>query len=350
MKIQDFVSQNLRYDTNDIAKDKELTLELQKLFIDLGLLNDPPEDTFGLLSTAALKRFQQQTGCDEPEFLGPQTAEKLIEAAKEGRRGEGDASILLEVIENTIIKNKPLQSQVLSDKQKHNLPAGTKLNLVFFEVERQHLKITLSEAFHNSVVWYVFGEHVEVFEGKNQVYPQQNPDEIKLNVPYKSQNDNIDNPTGACNVTSLAMCLEFFKVPRRTSEGQFEDELYRYALDQGLDRHAPNDLAQIVRDYGAKDTFTQAATIDEVKDWLGNGKPTIIHGYFTPFGHIIVVVGYDSTGFIVHDPYGEWFADGYDFNDPEGNNEKGKFQHYSYNLIREACIPDGDFWVHFISQ
>ncbi len=348
MKIQDFVGTNLRYDTNDIAKDKELTLELQKLLIDLGLLNDPPEDTFGLLSTAALKRFQQQTGCDEPGFLGPKTAEQLIEAAKKGTRG--DTSILLQVIKNTIIKNKPLQSEALSDKEKYNLPAGTNLKLVFFEVEREHLKITLTEPFNNSLVWYVFGEHVEVLEGNNKVYPQQKPDEIKFNVPYKSQNDNIENPTGACNVTSLAMCLEYLKIPRRTNVGQFEDELYRYALDQGLSRHDGYDLAQIVRNYGAKDTFTQAATIDQVKDWLSDGKPTVIHGYFTTFGHIIVLVGYDSTGFIVHDPYGEWFSDGYDLNNPDGNNEKGKFKHYSYNLIRETCIPDGQFWVHFISK
>ena len=348
MKIQDFIGKNLRYDTNQIAADKELTRALQEQLIELGLLTSPPEDTFGLLSTAALKRFQQQTGCDEPGFLGPQTAEQLIEAAKSGTRG--DVSIRLQVIKNSIIKKKPLQSEALSDKEKDNLPAGTTLNLVFFEVERQHLKITLSEPFNNSFDWYMFGEHVEVFEGKNKVYPQRKADQIKFNVPYKSQNDNIENPTGACNVTSLAMCLEYLKIPRRTSVGQFEEELYRYALDQGLDRHSPDDLAQIVRDYGAKDSFTQTASIDEVKDWLSHQKPAVIHGYFTAYGHIIVLVGYDSTGFIVHDPYGEWFADGYDLNNPDGNNEKGKFQHYSYNLIRETCIPDGNFWVHFISK
>jgi uncharacterized protein YvpB len=348
MNIQDFIGINLRYDTNQIAADQELTRELQEKLIELGLLTSPAEDTFGLLSTGALKRFQQQTDCDEPGFLGPQTAEQLIEAAKGGARG--DTSVRLQVIKNTIIKKKPLQSEALSDKEKDNLPAGTNLNLVFFEVERQHLKITLSEPINNSLVWYAFGEHVEVLEGDKKVYPKQKPDQIKLNIPYKSQNDNIENPTGACNVTSLAICLEYLKIPRRTSVGQFEDELYRYALDQGLSRHDPYDLAQIVRDYGAKDTFTQVATIDQVKDWLANGKPTVIHGYFTRFGHIIVLVGYDSTGFIVHDPYGEWFADGYDLNNPDGNNEKGKFKHYSYNLIRKTCIPDGQFWVHFISE
>lgn len=348
MKIQDFIGTNLRYDTNQIAADQELTHELQEQLIELGLLTSPAEDTFGLLSTGALKRFQKQTDCDEPGFLGPQTAEQLIESAQGGTRG--DTSVRLQVIKNTIIKKKPLQSEALSDKEKYNFPAGTNLNLVFFEVERQYLKITVSEPFNNSLVWYVFGEHVEVLEGNNKVYPRQKPDQIKFDVPYKPQNDNIENPTGACNVTSLAMCLEYFKIPRRTSAGQFEDELYRYALDQGLDRHNPDDLAQIVRDYGAKDTFTQAATIDQVKDWLAKKKPTVIHGYFTPSGHIIVLVGYDSTGFIVHDPYGEWFADGYDLNNPDGNNEKGKFKHYSYNLIRETCIPDGQFWVHFISE
>ncbi|WP_293282361.1 C39 family peptidase [Microcoleus sp. PH2017_36_ELK_O_B] len=30
---------------------------------------------------------------------------------------------------------------------------------------------------------------------------------VKLDVPYLSQLDNKRNPTGSCNVTSVAMCL-----------------------------------------------------------------------------------------------------------------------------------------------
>ncbi|NEN93768.1 MAG: peptidoglycan-binding protein, partial [Okeania sp. SIO3H1] len=28
----------------------------------------------------------------------------------------------------------------------------------------------------------------------------------------------------------------------------------------------------------------------------------------------------------------------------------GAYLHYSYRLIRNVCMPDGSFWVHFISK
>lgn len=170
---------------------------------------------------------------------------------------------------------------------------------------------------------------------------------ILRDVPYKPQTDNQYNPMGSCNVTSLAMCLEFLKTPRNKrykAIPQFEDELYQYALDRGLSRHSPQDLAKIVQDYGRKDNFKITATIAEVQEWLDSGNPAVTHGYFTESGHIIVLVGYDESGFIVHDPYGEWFDWGYD------TSLSGAFLHYSYGLIERTCIGDGDFWVHFISK
>ena len=81
-------------------------------------------------------------------------------------------------------------------------------------------------------------------------------------------------------MTSIAMCLKYFETPARTNIEQFEDELYRYALDRGYSRHSPYDLADIVRDYGCKDYFTENALIEDVQDWVASGKPAVIHGYF----------------------------------------------------------------------
>jgi uncharacterized protein YvpB len=362
MKIQDFVDQNLRYDTTTVGTDPELSQEVQDLLIDLSLLTPPAETPFGARAAAALARFQHQTGCDEPEFLGPQTAAKLLEASEMGTRAPA-SPISLEALQTTVLKLRPLDSSALEANEKRTLPAGEKLDLTFFETDRKHIKIVLSQPLQDSATWYVYADHVRVFGGEKPVMPEEPKDEkpvitptidkpgqVKLSVPYKSQRDNNLNPDGSCNVTSIAMCLEYFKVGRRTSSGQYEDELYQYALDQGLSRHSPQDLAQIVEDYGAKDALDTHATFDQVKAWLSAGNPAVTHGYFTTFGHIVVLAGYDDTGFIVHDPYGEWFADGYDRNDPNGNDEKGKFQHYSYNLIRNTCAYDGEFWVHFISK
>ncbi len=349
MKLQDFVGQITKYDTEKIKSDQELSQQIQTILIDLRLLVASVENSFDSLSIAALERFQELYRCYEPGFLGTRTAEALIDKEQVGSRGgESLATLTLEITKDTLLKSKPIPSEALPDAEKYKVSAGTKLTLTLYQSERKHIKITLSEKpIQNSVNWYVFEEHAQVLEGTTKVYP--NREQIKLDVAYKSQMDNENNPTGSCNVTSIAMCLEYLKIPRRRNSGQFEDELYEYALDLGLSRHDPNDLAKIARDYGAKDNFVTNATIEQVKNWLAKGNPAVTHGYFTTFGHIIALVGYDSKGFIVHDPYGEWFREGYDRND-NANNEKGKFLNYSYNLIQETCLPDGSFWVHFISR
>ena len=171
---------------------------------------------------------------------------------------------------------------------------------------------------------------------------------VRLNVPYKMQLDNKFEPYSTCNVTSLAMCLEYYDsdvVHKHKSQfAQLEDELYQYMSDKGLNKHYPEHLAQVARDYGIEDDFTVHGTFDRCKQHLNEGNLCIIHGYFTAPGHIIVLVGYDSTGFIVHDPYREWFSTGY------RTNLSGEYLHYSYNLIEKTCAYDGEFWVHYLSK
>lgn len=167
---------------------------------------------------------------------------------------------------------------------------------------------------------------------------------VKLDVPYRSQIDNRHNPGGSCNVTSVAMCLLWGDVTSRDKKVQLEDELYDYMETNNLNRHYPHDLATVVRNYGLNDVFTVSGRLNAVKSHLKAGKPVITHGYFTDFGHIIVLVGYDDKGFLVHDPYGEWFKGGYD------TSASGAYLHYSYELIERTCMTDNQFWVHFISK
>lgn len=246
----------------------------------------------------------------------------------------------LTITRSTFLKARPLQSSELLKHEILGISKNQELKLENYTRDRnKHWKITLKEPLAGYKDWFVFQGHSEI-----QALSELPAIHVLNNVPFKSQLDNRLNPTGSCNVTSLAMCLEFLKAPRRQSNGQFEDELYEYAIAQGYNRHSPQDLAQIVRDYGKKDDFTVWGTFDRCKDHLAVGNPCVIHGYFTSFGHIIVLVGYDDKGFIVHDPYGEWFSSGY------RTDLSGEFLHYSYGLIERTCIPDGQFWVHYISS
>lgn len=258
---------------------------------------------------------------------------------------------LLKTASSTLLKRKPIQSNDLSDPEKQPIDAGQTFEIESYARERDHLRIAFAKDFFKGFnTWYVYAPHVEIVKDGQAVLPKPKSKVVKLPIAYKSQRDNEENPDGSCNVTSIAMCLEYLGAKRRNGFGQFEDELYKYATSRGLSRHSPHDLAKIVEQYGCRDDFRANSTIEQVQDWLTDGNPAVIHGYFTSFGHIVVVAGFDETGFLVHDPYGEWNPGGYDRNVPGSRNEKGKYVHYSYKLIRALCIPDGSFWVHFISK
>lgn len=251
--------------------------------------------------------------------------------------------LTLKVLTSTMLKQRPLQSNTLPDNQKYSLAVNATIAVESYTTERDHLRLMfVEESLQSLNHWYVFEKHVQMCEGETTVGGRLSaPDArtVRLNIPYKSQLDNAENPTGSCNVTSLAMCLESFGAKRKSSKGQFEDELYDYAEAHGLDRHSPHGLAMIVEAYGCHDQFRNDATIADVQHWLTAGKPVVIHGYFTQSGHIVVLVGFDATGFFVHDPY--W---GYD------THASGKYVHYSYQMITATCILDGSFWVHFLSR
>lgn len=178
---------------------------------------------------------------------------------------------------------------------------------------------------------------------------------MKLNVPYRSQLDNVRNPYGSCNVTSLAMGMLYYGVKERPAI-RLEDELYNYCEFNGFSRHSPYDLAVVFNQFSRKagreafSNFSIWGTIAKIKDHINSGHPVITHGWFTNFGHIIVIVGYNLTGFIVHDPYGEYYSWGYRLNS-SANPQRGKNLVYSYRLMERYChdASDGTWWVHYLS-
>lgn len=259
--------------------------------------------------------------------------------------------LTLKILNATVLKRKPIPSSELPNEYKQSIPSEKEFELDTYDIERDHVRCFFSkDKFKDTNVWYAFGKHVKIYRDGVRVYPKKTPPSVKLAIPYKSQRDNELNPNGSCNVTSIAMALTFLGAKRKETQGQFEDELYDYAERNGLSRHDPYDLAHIVEAYGCRDNYRADGTIDQAKEWLADGKPAVIHGYFTDFGHIVVLAGYDDKGFLVHDPFGEWHWWGYDPNEPGFSNRKGEYIHYSYDLIRRLCIPDGSFWIHFISK
>ncbi len=342
MELKDFLGTDLKYDVKTLAEDENLTREIQTILINLNMLNPPLDGIFGPLTTAALHRFQVEQKSGEAGYLGEKTIKKLFEA-KEGNIPADP--IILKTIQNTIFKSRPLHSSLLNDLEKHHISANQEFQLLAYAPVRKHFRIALRDSkYNNSGVWYIQQEHIEIYQNNQKVYPASTQNSIRIKVPYKSKLDNWYNPTGSCNVTAISMCLEYLEVQRNSNYGEIEDEVYEYALKKGYSRHNPYHLAKIIRNYGCQDSFKTNASFAEVKDWLLTENPVVIHSYFTAFGHLIVGVGFDEEGLFVHDPYGEWFSTGY------RTDLSGAYLHYSEQLIRNICMPDDAFWVHFISK
>ncbi len=137
------------------------------------------------------------------------------------------------------------------------------------------------------------------------------------------------------------MCLTYLGAPRKHPEIRFPDELYQYCADHGLDRHDPYALAQVIQAYGYKDNFSKTASFEAIKEWLIQGNPVVVHGYFTPSGHIVVITGYNQKGFVVNDPYGElMYSPNNSYYDTYAS---GAGLTYSYNLIYNTCCGGNEF-------
>ena len=271
--------------------------------------------------------------------------------------------------QNTVLKLRPVQSTQLGTNEKRDRRAGDKLAIISAkQAENNHWKVLLAgdltiggRKVRSCYLWPGHWQDVGIVysqaltaDRKQSIEQtsgivQREGDRVLLPVGYRSQMDNANNPSGSCNVTSCAMVLDYWGI-KGNGSGQFEDQLYQWMIDQGLSRHDPNHLRQLLQHFGLNAHFTTRASIEEIKQAIDKGIPVVVHGWFTvPSGHIVLFVGYDSKGFIAHDPYGEWTPNGYDRND-SSNQSKGKAIHYSFGLIDRLCLPDGGCWAHFATR
>lgn len=154
-----------------------------------------------------------------------------------------------------------------------------------------------------------------------------------LKVPYFSQKDNALNPGGSCNVTSVAMCMSAMGIKGDNSYPQLEDQLYALCEKKGYSRHSPQTLVWLFKQKNLQDEFDQFCTFRKIKNHINEGFPVIVHGWWTSFGHIMPIIGYDDEAyngkgaFVCNDPAGEW-SNGY-----YTGNLNGKHIRYSYNLM-----------------
>ena len=259
---------------------------------------------------------------------------------------------LIEAITETFLKKQKLDSSQLSPQELVPVETGRQWKIeALLEREGQSQQVRLA---YGAGEWWIYAPHWRELGPQDFTPPPPSPAPSSaagardLKVPYHSQLNNRQNPYGSCNVTCVAMCLHHLGMDPKPGGEQLEDVLYSRLENEGRNRHNPYDLKALIESYpGYKDIFRENGSVAGIRSSIDAGNPVIVHGYFTSFGHIIVIRGYDASGFIVNDPYGEWFSSGYD------NSRSGDGLHYSYGLIARTCSPESasdprHIWYHTV--
>ncbi len=152
-------------------------------------------------------------------------------------------------------------------------------------------------------------------------------------VPYLCQHDNDLFPDSSGQNTAVAMLLRFYGVTITA------DQITR---DRGKDRaRHPEGLAEVFNHYAIQAGISmrlapqQSDDLEAVDAQLRSGKPTIVHGLFSPGGHAVLVFDRDDYAYMVHDPGGAWsgvLEGGYAL----GAQSGGRGAQYSLGAFREA--------------
>lgn len=173
------------------------------------------------------------------------------------------------------------------------------------------------------------------------------PAKRKLAVRYFSQRDNASQADRTCNTTSCWMGAVYTNPELWDKCNKDENSDLKYYLpivekygdttDHGAQTKA---LAQL----GIKSEWHTTLTLEDVKKELDQEQPVVLgvlhRGSATrPVGngHMIVAVGYDETGIIIHDPNGEMDL----VNGGYPGSTNGAYVHYSYKNLRPRFEVDG---------
>jgi len=266
-----------------------------------------------------------------------------VKIKKDGKEVPFDPGALtMTMLQATVFKKRPVDAASLRDTEKTTLPLGRVYGVESYGLEGDHLKVSLTEELPNlGNTGYVFPRFVQFKRGDKIFDPA--PNNVELNVPYFSQRDNPRFDWSTCNVTSIAMVLYYYGL-RSKWGGQLEDELLQWCFDyagQGSQTdHSV--LSALIQAYGFKTSFSTTRNWADVRSELLNRRPVVLAGDFTASGHILTLIGYNSQGYIVQDPWGDALT-GY-------SDTEGRKLMYPYSYVNQVAGPDGNVWAHFISR
>jgi len=164
---------------------------------------------------------------------------------------------------------------------------------------------------------------------------------VSLNLPFFDQTN--DGPTGwrHCQSSSIAMNLAYLGVP-----GIKDDLDYLKVVQRHGDTTQQVAHAAALAELKAPGRFISSCSVERAKAELDKGFGLaigILHrgpvSAPSGGGHYIAIRGYDATGWLVHDPYGEldllrggWARQGHG---------AGRSQHYSFANTNPCWLLEG---------
>ena len=253
---------------------------------------------------------------------------------KDGWPNESGETVEPEVIstlvakQDTVLKKEIAQSTDLEADQKWNVGKDKKIDITWRGREQDgHIFVHVKDKGQ----WFIYAEHWKG-QGKQEQPSKTNGTRV-LSARYFSQRDNYRDASRTCFSSSCAMLLEYLKPG--SCPGERGDDLYVQRVFEIGDTTDAYVQVKALQSFGLHSKFEQHASLDTLREQIDAGVPVPIgilhHGPASApsgGGHWICVIGYDQTGFIVHDPWGE-------IDHASGNyiSDDGKALHYSNNLL-----------------
>jgi uncharacterized protein YvpB len=181
---------------------------------------------------------------------------------------------------------------------------------------------------------------IQIMDQKSEVpggnIPKLNP----LPVLYMSQRDNYRDANRTCFSSSCAMMLKYLKPKAITNDDDYIKTVFSYG-------DSTDSMAQIkaLFKYGIEARFNTKGTPEIIKKQIDNNKPVPVgflhHGHVTSpsgGGHWLCIIGYNDTGYIVNDPWGDM-----DLINGEYLSSHGAKLNYSYRNFNPRWLVEGPY-------
>lgn len=265
-----------------------------------------------------------------------------------GEKTESAKTVKIKAIQDTVLKKSPVGSAELREDEKVTVKKGKEYQIVWQgKEESNHIKVSLAGGAGN---WFIYAPH---WEGIGQIAPSLNPaptvssGKVLLPTPYFSQRDNATSGNDNWTRTCFSSCCAMLAVTVKPGCVSGDDAYIKKRQPYG-DTTDANAQVRCLQSLGINARFITNGNNALVKKQIDRGIPVpcgILHkgpsSAPSGGGHWICVVGYDSTGFIVNDPWGE-------IDNASGTyiSTNGKHLHYSYRLfdVRWTVSGSSDGW------